>query len=270
MGGHVTSSAGAVGPMQFIPLTWSQYGADGDGDGKRDIASAPDAIFAAANYLHASGAPADWHKAIFAYNHAEWYVRDVLRLAVRYGGELHCTIEGGLFSTAEATGPAEFGRAITLRAPRSFTPLPPWAVPPGYPRQSCDTRIVPNLLFLLQRYDLRVTACRATGHRTHGAGTAADIVPSDAGKQSSWSRVAKMASDMGWRPACARHGCIGSVAPALRAIFYNGYPGHGDPRHTRSAHGHVWWDAPPYSAAGLQPPRPAVKVFPVPGLGPGA
>lgn len=80
------SSAGAVGWMQFMPPTWAAYGVDGDDDGTRDPADPDDAITAAANYLRASGAPADWYRAIFAYNHADWYVRDVLALADRYQG----------------------------------------------------------------------------------------------------------------------------------------------------------------------------------------
>jgi hypothetical protein len=78
------SSAGAEGPMQFIPSTWAAYGVDGAGDGTRDITNPADAIFAAANYLHASGAPGDWHAAILAYNHAEWYVAEVEATARRF------------------------------------------------------------------------------------------------------------------------------------------------------------------------------------------
>jgi len=72
------SSAGAVGWMQFMPETWAGYGVDANGDGVADPYDPEDAIFAAANYLRASGAPTDWYNAIFAYNHADWYVADVL------------------------------------------------------------------------------------------------------------------------------------------------------------------------------------------------
>src|SRR5690606_29549350 len=50
------SSAGALGPMQFMPATWKAYGVDGDGDGETDIWSAYDAVPSAANYLCANGA----------------------------------------------------------------------------------------------------------------------------------------------------------------------------------------------------------------------
>ncbi|ROO89269.1 transglycosylase protein with SLT domain [Actinocorallia herbida] len=78
------SSAGALGPMQFMPATWQSYGTDGDGDGKADIMSPFDAIPAAAGYLCAAGAQKDLYKAVFAYNHADWYVQEVLALADAY------------------------------------------------------------------------------------------------------------------------------------------------------------------------------------------
>jgi hypothetical protein len=79
------SSAGAVGWMQFMPETWAGYGVDANGDGVADPYDPEDAIFAAANYLRASGAPADWYNAVFAYNHADWYVAEVLANAQCYG-----------------------------------------------------------------------------------------------------------------------------------------------------------------------------------------
>jgi hypothetical protein len=79
------SSAGAVGWMQFMPPTWEAYGVDANGDGVRDPYHPEDAIFGAANYLSASGAPGNWYDAIFAYNHADWYVADVLANAACYG-----------------------------------------------------------------------------------------------------------------------------------------------------------------------------------------
>jgi hypothetical protein len=78
--------AGAGGPMQFIAATWRVYARDGDGDGKLSRWDPADAIYSAANYLRASGAPADYHHALLAYNHAESYVAEVLNLAVSYRG----------------------------------------------------------------------------------------------------------------------------------------------------------------------------------------
>jgi membrane-bound lytic murein transglycosylase B len=69
------SSAGAQGPMQFLPATWRAYGLGGD------VQDPHDAILGAANYLRAAGAPADLRAALFAYNHSAAYVDAVLRYA---------------------------------------------------------------------------------------------------------------------------------------------------------------------------------------------
>jgi murein DD-endopeptidase MepM/ murein hydrolase activator NlpD len=75
------SSAGALGWMQFIPSSWDRWGMDADGDGIADPWNPEDGVYAAARYLAAAGAHEDLSRAIFAYNHAQWYVDDVLRLA---------------------------------------------------------------------------------------------------------------------------------------------------------------------------------------------
>ncbi len=75
------SSAGALGWMQFIPSSWRMYGTDANKDGERDPYNPVDAIFAAARYLKAAGADDDLRRAIFAYNHADWYVDSVMMRA---------------------------------------------------------------------------------------------------------------------------------------------------------------------------------------------
>lgn len=83
-----TSSAGAMGPMQFLPSTFASYGVDGNGDGQLDIMDPSDAIFTAASYLCANGAGRGTdalYSAIWHYNHADWYVQMVLTLARQYG-----------------------------------------------------------------------------------------------------------------------------------------------------------------------------------------
>ncbi|MGL5858536.1 MAG: lytic murein transglycosylase [Angustibacter sp.] len=74
------SSAGAIGPMQFMPATFGQYGVDGDRDGDTDAWSPADAIYSAAHYLCESGAgsPSTIRDALFSYNRAQWYVDLVL------------------------------------------------------------------------------------------------------------------------------------------------------------------------------------------------
>jgi murein DD-endopeptidase MepM/ murein hydrolase activator NlpD len=79
------SSAGAIGWMQFMPSTWLRWGVDADGNGLADPWTAADSIYAAARYLAASGGQSDIARAVFSYNHADWYVREVLDLAQVYG-----------------------------------------------------------------------------------------------------------------------------------------------------------------------------------------
>ena len=93
------STAGAQGPMQFIPSTWAAYG-------QGDVNDPHDAIMAAARYLKAAGAPGDMQRAIFAYNHSQPYVNavtlyaDAMRLdqnAFRgyYGWQVYYWMEDG-------------------------------------------------------------------------------------------------------------------------------------------------------------------------------
>jgi peptidoglycan hydrolase CwlO-like protein len=78
------STAGAMGPMQFLPSTWETAGVDGNGDGVANIMDPEDSIPAAAGYLQDGGAPEDWYAALFTYNHADWYVKKVLGVAEAY------------------------------------------------------------------------------------------------------------------------------------------------------------------------------------------
>jgi hypothetical protein len=87
--GHnlATSSAGAVGWMQFEPGTWAKYGVSADPanpSANPDPYDPWDAIYSAANYLHASGAPADWIGALTVYGNAGWYAQQVSQRAAQY------------------------------------------------------------------------------------------------------------------------------------------------------------------------------------------
>jgi len=125
------SSAGAIGWMQFMPSTWLRWGTDADGDGVANPWNAADAIYSAARYLAAAGAQTDLPRGIYAYNHADWYVQDVLELANAYAaggvslpsgvgglGGIQVDLEQAEARVAELT--AEFkkasGRERTLRA----------------------------------------------------------------------------------------------------------------------------------------------------------
>jgi murein DD-endopeptidase MepM/ murein hydrolase activator NlpD len=81
------SSAGAVGWMQFMPSTWYRWGTDANGDGVADPWNPTDGVYSAARYLAAAGGGADIYRAVYAYNHADWYVQEVLDLAKLYGGD---------------------------------------------------------------------------------------------------------------------------------------------------------------------------------------
>jgi membrane-bound lytic murein transglycosylase B len=78
----------AVGPMQFIPGTWARWGADGNGDGRKDPFNINDAALAAGSYLCSAGGDlrtvAGQSAAVLAYNHSDAYVAEVLGLAHSY------------------------------------------------------------------------------------------------------------------------------------------------------------------------------------------
>lgn len=115
--GCETSYAGARGPMQFMPSTWAAAGLDGDGDGTADVCDHRDAIPSAARYLADGGAPQDYEAALFQYNHAGWYVEDVLAQA-------------GEYRTAAERQGGEVASSGTVPAPASF--LPPLGARPAY------------------------------------------------------------------------------------------------------------------------------------------
>lgn len=85
------STAGALGPMQFLPTTWAAWGIDGFGEtGSPNVMDPYDAVPSAARLLCADGAAAGGQSlrdAIFDYNHANWYVDEVLALAAEYAAD---------------------------------------------------------------------------------------------------------------------------------------------------------------------------------------
>jgi hypothetical protein len=103
------SSAGALGWMQFMPATWKMYGTDANKDGRKDPYNPVDAIFAAARYLKAAGYEQDVRRAIFAYNHADWYVDSVL-LRARLIAGVPADVIGSLTGLTEGRFPV-FARA---------------------------------------------------------------------------------------------------------------------------------------------------------------
>ncbi len=115
------SSAGAVGWMQFMPASWEMYGVDANGDGRKDPYNPVDAIFAAARYLRAAGAGEDLQRAIFAYNHAQWYVDDVLARARGLAAlptELVGALTGLTMGRSPVTGTVSYAGSTSYGAAR--------------------------------------------------------------------------------------------------------------------------------------------------------
>lgn len=131
------SSAEAEGWMQFLPSSWQAFGVDANGDGVKDPYNPWDAIFAAARLLRYGGAPKDWHAAIFGYNHAEWYVEDVLADAEKWAAigsiEASASCEVAAPTEAVAAMIAEADRLSAMRPNTAYvwggshgiTPTPP-------------------------------------------------------------------------------------------------------------------------------------------------
>jgi hypothetical protein len=92
--------------MQFMPETWQRWGLDASGDGVADPWDPEDGVFAAARYLAAAGGREDLPRAVFAYNHAQWYVDEVLALA----GQLGRVGPGGAVFSLDRIG-ADVGEA---------------------------------------------------------------------------------------------------------------------------------------------------------------
>jgi hypothetical protein len=170
-----------AGPMQFSvvgsPSTWDRYGVDGNGDGRTSPYDPADAIPAAARYLRASGAPADYRRALFAYNHADWYVADVLAKAAEYRGPPRGSpaLPGVTATAQDVLREARITLTATQRADLAGGLV--------------DPRLVSALAAIARRHAVVVTSLRSD-HSTytvdgnvsnHAAGRAMDIGAVDGG-----------------------------------------------------------------------------------------
>jgi peptidoglycan DL-endopeptidase CwlO len=114
--------AGARGPMQFEPATFTQYAVDADPGRPLSPYDPPDAIYTAAAMLCATGArggsPSGIEQAVFAYNHASWYVSEVMTWAARYAdqGSSHAAATAIAYARAQLGKPYQWGAA----GPASF------------------------------------------------------------------------------------------------------------------------------------------------------
>lgn len=113
--GSGTNSAGAAGPMQIGVAggagdTWDRIKVDDVSGGTHppSVYNEADAVYAAANYLHTSGAPANWAAAIFTYNRAGWYVFEVQAAAQKYlnaaAGQPVTSVRSNISSTTRSGG----------------------------------------------------------------------------------------------------------------------------------------------------------------------
>ena len=158
------------------PSTWDGFGVDGNGDGRRSPWDPADAIPAAAKYLRAAGAPGDYRRAIFAYNHAEWYVAEVLAKANRYRGARRA---GAL------SPPAGASVADVLANPRIIlTALHRSDLRSG----DIDGRLIATLAWIGRSHSVTVTSLKSDhslytvsgGISNHSVGRAMDIGAVDA------------------------------------------------------------------------------------------
>ena len=187
------------------------------------------------------------------------------------GSGLDALTVGAMCSGIGAFGPANLKEAVTLYGPRSYKTLPAKVWVGGEGPQQVDTRIWDDAVWALTTYHLAVTAARETGHKTHGDGTALDIVPA-AGY--GWDESAlRLARDLGWTSECGGNGLAKAaggtcdLVPAIIFVGYNGFPSHGDPDHAGgNAHLHISWYSSCYGCGGgaLVPPTRLGQSLPPP------
>lgn len=182
----VNSFGCCAGPMQFYTSpyptklragetnssTWGAMGVDGNGDGWKDAHDPEDAIPAAARYLKASGAPGDYQSAIFSYNHAQWYVDDVMARAARYRGALKRAL------TAPTTNVQAAGALELLRSKKiTLSSIQRADLRAG----TIDKRVTTALVWALQRHTIYVSAMKSdhAPGTNHEQGRAVDIAMVD-------------------------------------------------------------------------------------------
>lgn len=179
-----------AGPMQFSIVgaaggTWGAYGVDGNDDGRKDVYDPRDAIPGAANYLAASGAPADLHRAIYTYNHSEAYVQQVLAKMREYAASAPAAPTPALAGAATPSSTTPAGSCddlggLTGSGDGTFT-IAPGANLPGRPLTAAMAAFVGRMATF---YDGPLVVTTGTNHdrltlggnvSDHASGNAADF-----------------------------------------------------------------------------------------------
>jgi hypothetical protein len=173
---------------------------------------------------------------------------------------------GGCADGLAASGSADLAVGIVLTTPRAYRPLPRWAFAGPADPGPIDARLYPDLIWMLRRYGLRVTAARQAGHRTHGDGTAVDLVPAAANAhptgtppQARWPAISAGPA-VAQQPAAAlsARSCRRSSSSATTATAATAHrapaPAHAPPTCTSPGH------RPATAPANSQ--RPAAKSWP--------
>jgi cell wall-associated NlpC family hydrolase len=118
----VENAAGAGGPMQFLASTWQQYGLAASGTGAPDRWNPADAIVSAANFLKQNGAPDNIEQALFAYNHSQAYVPQVLAWANLYASTDNANPTAAANAIGASAGSAAAQAAVAYALAQLGTP----------------------------------------------------------------------------------------------------------------------------------------------------
>lgn len=204
-----SSSAGAQGPMQFMPATWSYYGVDGDGDGIARIDDVEDAVYGAARLLCANGAgnPSRLADAVFSYNHSSAYVDEVVDLTTQYGAPTYSS--GAVLAKVPPADILRNSRITLSEAARL-----------DVSQGVVDPRVLSILESISRRHSIAISVLKS-GHSPYVSGTssysnhffgrAVDIYAVD-GQNVSWSnlRARAVTLSLGALPVGLRPDEVGS------------------------------------------------------------
>ncbi len=115
----------AMGPLQFVPGTWSSSGRDGDGDGRRDPQNVYDAALATAHYLCEGrdlSSPGDLRSAILSYNQSDEYLASVLQWVSFFGAHGLAALNDVAFRVGSGGRASDFPAIVDPTAEPTASP----------------------------------------------------------------------------------------------------------------------------------------------------